>query len=409
MAPEVRPGTPGSVRAVLASDDRILTTHAGSLPRPADLTALLARLSRRQPVDSEALARLVGESVTAVVARQVEVGIDVGNDGEQGRESFFTYVQHRMSGFGGAGEVARVWKDVADFPGFIEMRRAQRGGHERVTLIRPPMAVGEVRYLDPAAIDAECDTLAAAAHAAATTAPGGAGLAEVFLTAPSPGIVATAMANAHYPTMEDYVGAVAEALGTEYRRIVERGFVLQIDAPDLAMEHHGWFADRPLGEFLDFVDMVVAAMNRATDGLSADRIRLHVCWGNYGGPHVHDVPLGDLLGHLYEARVGGLLLSMANPRHEHEHRELARNPLPDAMVLAAGVIDTTTNYVEHPEVVAERLERVVTAVGDPHRVLACTDCGFDTAAGFGEVAADIAWEKLRMLRAGADLATARLL
>jgi len=393
---------------VLASQNRILTTHAGSLPRPPALAAVLARLSRHEEIDSEALAQLVETSVADVVAHQLEVGIDVGNDGEQGRESFLTYVQHRMSGFGGAGEVPRVWRDVADFPGFIEMRRAQRSSHERVTLVRPPMAVGEVRYLDTAAIDAECDRLTAAAGAAGAAA-GGIGLAETFLTVPSPGIVATAMANRHYPTMEDYVGAVAEALATEYRRIVERGIVLQIDAPDLAMERHGWFAERPLADFLAFVDMVVTAINRAVSGLDAERIRLHVCWGNYGGPHVHDVALADLLGHLYEARVGGLLLSMANPRHEHEYHELSRNPLPENMVLAAGVIDTTTNYVEHPEVVAERLERVATAVGDPRRVLACTDCGFDTAVGFGEVAADIAWEKLRALRAGADLATSRLL
>jgi 5-methyltetrahydropteroyltriglutamate--homocysteine methyltransferase len=340
--------------------------------------------------------------VPDVVARQLDAGIDIGNDGEQGRESFVTYVQHRMSGFGAGHSEPRTWKDIADFPGFAEIRRAQRSSHPQVTLTRPPVAIGPVHYLDTDAIDTECLRLAAAVGAASGS------FAEVFLTAPSPGIIATAMRNAHYPSLEEYVAALARALSVEYQRIVEHGFVLQIDAPDLAMERHSLFADRPLGEFLAFVDLVIDAVNRATAPLPPERVRLHVCWGNYGGPHVHDVPLGELLPHLYRARVGGLLLSMANPRHEHEYRELARNPLPEGMVLACGVVDVTTNYVEHPEVVADRLERVVGAIGDPHRVIACTDCGFDTAAGFGLVAPDVAWAKLRALRAGADLASARL-
>jgi 5-methyltetrahydropteroyltriglutamate--homocysteine methyltransferase len=198
------------------------------------------------------------------------------------------------------------------------------------------------------------------------------------------------------------------ALSEEYRRIIEAGFILQIDAPDLAMERHGAFADQPVAEFLDFVERVVRTINRALEGLPAERIRLHVCWGNYGGPHTHDIPLADLLPLLYEADVGGLLISGGNPRHEHEYREFERQPLPDGWTLAAGVIDTTTNYVEHPVVVADRLERVAGAVGDPERIIACTDCGFDTAAGFGIVAPDVAWEKLRSLRAGADIASDRL-
>jgi 5-methyltetrahydropteroyltriglutamate--homocysteine methyltransferase len=387
---------------VQRSEQRILTTHAGSLPRPAALTELLTHVNRRETVDHEALDAAVALAVPDVVARQLEVGIDIGNDGEQGRESFVTYVQHRMTGFGEADGEPRMWKDIADFPGFAEIRRAQRSSRPQVTLTRPPKAVADVHYLDTDAVDAECLRLAAAVAAV----PGN--FTEVFLTSPSPGIIATAMGNAHYPTMQDYVGALATALAVEYRRIVEHGFILQIDAPDLAMERHSLFADRSLEDFLAFVDLVVAAINEAVSGLPAERVRLHVCWGNYGGPHVHDVPLADLLPHLYQARVGGLLLSMANPRHDHEYRELARNPLPEGMVLACGVVDVTTNYVEHPEVVADRLERVATAVGDPRRVIACTDCGFDTAAGFGLVAADVAWAKLRALRAGADLASARL-
>ncbi len=386
------------------SRDRFLTTHAGSLPRPPELVRLLKRVSRHEAVDPDELDRAVEAAVGAAVAQQRAVGIDVGNDGEQGRESFFTYVQHRVTGFAdsgpGSAAPARTWKDVDDFPGFAEIRRAQRATGDQVTLTRPPVAVSEVTYPDTAAIDRECERFAR--HLADRP------FTEAFLTAASPGIVAAAMRNEFYPSLREYLAAVGAALAVEYRRVVDAGFVLQIDAPDLAMEHHGLFAGRPPSEFLGFVEQVVDTINRATAGVPADRIRLHVCWGNYGGPHVHDVPLADLLPLLYQARVGGLLVSGGNPRHEHEYREFARRPLPDGWVLAAGVIDTTTNYVEHPEVVADRIERVARAIGDPTAVLACTDCGFDTAAGFGLVAPDVAWEKLRSLRDGASIATERL-
>ena len=229
------------------------------------------------------------------------------------------------------------------------------------------------------------------------------------MTAPSPGIVAAAMANEHYPRFEDYLAAVATALRTEYEYIVSQGFVLQIDAPDLAMERHTSFADRPLAEFLAFVDVTIAVIAEALAAVPRDRVRLHVCWGNYEAPHCFDVPLDDILPRLYAAPVGALVLSMANPRHAHEHRCLARYPLPADMLLVAGVIDPTTNYVEHPEVVADRIELAARAVGDPRRVIAGTDCGFEVAAGLGEVAEEVVWEKLRTLRAGADLATKRLL
>ncbi len=382
------------------SRDRILTTHAGSLPRPPELVRLLKQVSRRQPVDEVELEHTVDAAVTAVVAKQRAVGIDIGNDGEQGRESFFTYVQHRMTGFADGGAGSRTWKDIDDFPGFAQIRRAQRSTADQVTLTRPPVATGPVSYPHTSAIDAECARLSGLLDSSAFT--------DTFMSSPSPGTVAAAMSNQFYPSLDDYLDAVGAALAVEYRRIVEAGFVLQIDAPDLAMEHHGLFADLPLREFLGFVERVVSTINRATEGLPAERIRLHVCWGNYGGPHVHDVPLSDLLPLLYDAHVGGLLISGGNPRHEHEYREFERRPLPDGWILAAGVIDTTTNYVEHPEVVADRLERVVRAVGDPTRIVACTDCGFDTAAGFGLVDPDVAWEKLRSLREGADRATERL-
>jgi 5-methyltetrahydropteroyltriglutamate--homocysteine methyltransferase len=259
-----------------------------------------------------------------------------------------------------------------------------------------------VRYLSLAAIEEECTQLERllAPHRGAYT--------SAFVSSPSPGIIAAAMQNAFYDDLGSYVSALADALRTEYRAIVERGFLLQIDAPDLALERHTLFQDKPLSDFLDFARLVVAAINRALVDIPPERVRLHVCWGNYEGPHTHDVDLAPLLPHVYRARVGGLVLSMANPRHAHEHRVLREHPLPSDWNLVTGVIDTTTNYVEHPEVVAERIERAARAVGDPRRVLAGTDCGFATAAGLGEVAEEIVWEKLRALSAGAALASKRL-
>ena len=216
------------------------------------------------------------------------------------------------------------------------------------------------------------------------------------------------MENRHYDSMEEYVHAVAGALRSEYLAITGHGLLLQIDAPDLALERHTLFADRPLADFLAWVAMVVGAINTALTGIEPGRVRLHVCWGNYEGPHTLDVPLDEILPLLYGARVGALVVSMANSRHAHEYRCFERYPLPDDMLLVAGVIDTTSNYVEHPDVVADRLVRVAGAVGDPRRVIAGTDCGFDTSAGIGDIAPSVVWDKLRSLRAGADRATSRL-
>jgi 5-methyltetrahydropteroyltriglutamate--homocysteine methyltransferase len=379
---------------VLTSDSRILTTHAGSLPRPAALAELHGRRSRGEAVDAAELRSAVEEATAAVVAAQVEAGIDVGNDGEQARESFFTYVQHRMTGFGGRSHRA-VMSDLLAHPDFIEMSRPRRE-RMKVNLLAAPAAIADVSYGDGTELEAECQLVADAPFA------------ETFMTAPSPGIIVSAMDNQHYPSREAYVRAVADALRTEYRAIVGRGLLLQIDAPDLALERHTLFADRPLVEFQAWVELVVDAINSALDGVDPSSVRLHVCWGNYEGPHTHDVPLDDILPLLYRARVGGLVISMANARHAHEFRCFERMPLPEEMVLICGVIDTTSNYVEHPEVVADRLERIAGVVGDPRRIIAGTDCGFDTSAGIGDVAPSVVWEKLRALRAGADLASSRL-
>jgi 5-methyltetrahydropteroyltriglutamate--homocysteine methyltransferase len=380
---------------MLTSGSRILITHAGSLPRPATLADMHGKRSRGEPVDADELQHAIEEATADAIAAQVEAGIDIGNDGEQARESFVTYVQHRMTGFGDTSQ-RPLMRDLAEHPDFMELAlpRFQR---MKVNLMAAPAAIAEVTYRDTTELDAECALVADAPFA------------QTFMTACSPGIVASAMENRHYDTQEAYVRAVAAALSTEYRAIAERGLLLQIDAPDLAMERHTLFWDRPLSQFLAWVELVVDAINGALDGIDPANVRLHVCWGNYEGPHTHDVAFEDIQPLLYEANVGALVVSMANARHAHEVQCFERRPLPEHMALIAGVIDTTSNYVEHPEAVADRIERAAAAVGDPRRVIAGTDCGFDTTAGIGDVAPSLVWEKLRALRAGADLASERLL
>ncbi len=382
------------------SEHRILTTHAGSLPRPAALTHLYADRARGAAVDPAAIEQAGRAALRWVVPKQREAGIDIGNNGEQQREAFFLYVQRRMSGFGGSWE-RHAFADMIRYPAYAAMTMAQAAGTEHVSLRnRLPKAVGEVRYLDRALIETEC------ADFGAVLKETGAGFAEPFLTAPSPGIIATAMLNEHYDTMDAYLAALGEALRVEYETIVKHGYVLQIDAPDLAMERHITFQDRPLAEFVEFVERVIATINAALANVPRDKVRLHVCWGNYQGPHDSDVPLRDILPVLKQARVGALVLPFANPRHAHEYRALAE--LPKDQLVIAGVIDSVTNYIEHPEVVADRLEQIARVLSDPSRLIAGTDCGFDTSAGRGAVAEDVVWAKLRALSDGARIASKRL-
>ncbi len=388
---------------MLRSETRILTTHTGSLPRPARLTELYARRARADAVDEAEIAAEGRAALNHVVACQLAAGIDVGNNGEQQREAFFLYVRRRMSGFGG-GWSRRSFADVARYPGF----RAWKAAHDATGVSvsnteSVPEAVGAVRYLDPAAIETECADFRAALDAHPERR-----FVEPFMTAPSPGIIAAALRNRFYDTEEAYLNALGEALRVEYEAIVRHGFVLQIDAPDLAMERHMTYQDRPVADFIGFVERVVAAINAALANIPPDRVRLHACWGNYEGPHDCDVALETVLPAIRQARVGGFVLPFANPRHAHEHRCLAAAPLDTDQVIVAGVIDTLTNFVEHPEVVADRIEAVARAVGDPRRVLAGTDCGFDTSAGRGRVAEDVVWAKLAALAEGARIASRRL-
>ncbi|MBT6276834.1 MAG: cobalamin-independent methionine synthase II family protein [Chromatiales bacterium] len=383
------------------STERFLTTHAGSLPRPGSLTALYAARARGESIDENALHREAQAAVANIIPRQIEAGIDVGNNGEQPREAFFLYVQRRMSGFGGAGE-RKLWGDVVKYPDFMEDRVRAFDGKDTVSNMAPPKVIGDIKYLERAQVEEEC------AQFESVLAAQPKGFQESFLTAPSPGIVAAAIPNEHYDSFEAYLGAITAALKVEYETIVSRGHLLQLDCPDLAMERHISFLDRPLGEFIHFIEQVVGAINEALTNIPKDRVRLHVCWGNYEGPHDLDVPLADILQPILHARAGAFLFSMANPRHAHEHACFRGNVLDDDQLLLAGVIDTTTNFVEHPEVVAERIERVARAIDDPTRVIAATDCGFDTSAGMGRVAESIVWAKLKAMSEGAAIASKRL-
>lgn len=383
------------------STRHLLTTHAGSLPRPKTLVHLLAAQSGGEEVEAGKLEREIDAATAKVIAKQIESDVDVINDGECGRESFFTYVQHRMSGFGGRGQRIPM-RDITMYPSFFEYIIRLTQASEGVSLLAPPQAIGDVAYKNDSAIKAECARLKRHVDGLAKKP------AAVFMTAPSPGIIATAMENKHYPNIDAYIEAVGKALSVEYRTIIDHGFTLQIDAPDLAMERHTLFADKPLSEFLAFSKVVIGAINHATQGLPRERVRLHVCWGNYNGPHVCDEPLEHLWPVIETANAGAFVISLANPRHEHEVAMFKTKKLPKNAKLIAGAIDTTTNYVEHPEVVAQRLVRAVEAVGDPDRVLAGTDCGFETSAGYVMIPEDVVWAKLRALSDGAKLASERL-
>jgi 5-methyltetrahydropteroyltriglutamate--homocysteine methyltransferase len=383
------------------SEERILTTHTGSLPRPPELTRLYVRRARGESVDAVELERLGRAALRGIVQRQAEASVDIGNNGEQQREGFFLHIRHRMSGFGGSWQ-RRTRADALRYPVFRQMMEQQLAAREAVSNMGPPKAIGEVRYLGSAAIEAECADFKAALDETGTH------FVEPFLTAPSPGIIAGAMKNEYYDSEEAYLAALGSALREEYETIVKQGYLLQLDCPDLALERHLSYQDRPLGDFLGFVERVVAAINTALENIPRDRVRLHVCWGNYEGPHDCDVPLADILPIIRKADVGGFFFPFANPRHAHEYRVFERLPPADDQIIIAGVIDSLTNFVEHPEAVADRIERVAAAVGDPHRVIAGTDCGFDTSAGMGRVAEDVVWAKLKALAEGARLASERL-
>ena len=380
---------------MLMSTDRILVSHVGSLPRADKLSDLLIRQEAGEAIDAAELARQVETATAYVIGKQVEAGVDVGNDGEQSRVGFQTYVPRCLCGFGGASKRPPA-RDQIEFPSYVR-QSATRFPHT-ARAMNAPAAVSEVRYVNGAPIIED----------AARLKRMGTGFSECFMTAPSPGIVATTMLNQHYDSHEAYVTALAKALSHEYRAIHDAGLILQIDAPDLAMERHRFFDGLTDAEFLPRLELHVAAINLGIAGIPGDRIRLHVCWGNNDSPHVYDIAMGDILPELYRANVGALSIEFANPRHQHEYDALRSNPLPAHMLLMPGVLDTTTNIVEHPELVARRLEEAVGVVGDRERVIAGTDCGFGTFAGREYVAEEIVWVKLAAAAEGARIASGRL-
>ena len=380
------------------SDQRILTTHVGSLPRTPALRDLLVRQDRGEKVDAATLAREAEAAVRHVVARQLEAGVDVGNDGEQPRVGFSTYPARRMRGFGGESK-RRMSRDIAEHPDYMARLSRMRTGAARIN--DAPQAIAEVAYTDLGEATAECDLFQRGTA-------GTKGFAEPFMTAASPGVIATIMLDAFYGSHERYIRALAREMRKEYELIVARGFVLQLDCPDLAMERARFFQDESLDGFLGAVALHIDAINEAIAAIPPDRVRLHLCWGNYDGPHTHDVPLEPLLPIIYRARVGALSLPLASPRHQHELKAFRSHPLPDTMLFLPGVIDSTTNVVEHPEVVADRIAAAVAAIGDRTRILASVDCGFGTFAGSQLVEESVVWAKLRTLRQGADLASKRL-
>src|SRR5246127_2835912 len=380
---------------MLMSNDRILVSHVGSLPRPETLSDLLIRQEAGEAIDTAELARQVESATAHVIDKQAEAGVDVGNDGEQSRVGFQTYVPRCLCGFGGESKRPPA-RDQLEFPSYVR-QSAQRFPHT-ARAMNAPAALSEVRYVNSAPIKED----------AARLKRMGGRFAECFMTAPSPGIVATTMLNQHYDTHEAYLMALAKALSNEYRAIHDAGLVLQIDSPDLAMERNRFFSHLGEAEFLRQLELHIVAINLGIEGIPRERVRLHVCWGNNDGPHVHDIAMTAILPELYRANVGALSIEFANPRHQHEYDALGSNPLPAHMLLMPGVLDSTTNFVEHPKLVARRLEEAVSVVGDRERVIAGTDCGFGTFAGREYVAEEVVWVKLAAAAEGARIASHRL-
>jgi len=381
------------------SKDRILTTHAGSLPRGEPLGSMLIAHERGDKIDQAAFEKAIETRVAHVLKKQQEVGIDIANDGEQGRVGFQTYIPLRMKGFGGVSK-RPYGKEFVKYSQFTTRMMQRIPNTSKV--FDAPQAVSELKYEDTKAIEDEI------ARYKRLTAGMKSSFTELFMNAPSPGIVATTMLNAHYKSHQDYLDAIAREIAIEYKKVVDAGFILQIDAPDMAMERVLLYQDLSDAEFVKTVEQHVAALNKALEGIPPDRVRLHVCWGNWEGPHNFDIAMEPLLPALYQAKVGALGLEFANPRRQHEAAAIRKRKLPDNMFLLAGVVDPKTNFVEHPEVVAQRIEGVVSAVGDRERVIACVDCGFGTFVNWEWVTEDIVWEKLKSLSEGAAIASSRL-
>ena len=383
---------------MITSRDRILTTHVGSLPRNDKLSDLLVRREAGETLDQAEFSSEMDKAVRHVVDKQAAAGIDVGNDGEQQRVGFQTYVPQRMSGFAGVSN-RRRGREFEEFPELVAMLK--RRFPEVSKQQNAPEAQSEIKYLDIKPIENE---IARFKRIAAESGK----FSEMFMTAASPGIIASTMLNAYYDSNEAYLAAIAREMSKEYQAIHRAGLILQIDAPDLAMDRTMFYRDLSDAEFVKACELHVAMINKGIEGIPRERVRLHVCYGNWEGPHIHDIALAKILPALYQAKVGALSIEFSNPRHAHEYEALKRVPFPQDMILIPGVVETTSNFVEHPEVVARRITEAVAAIGDRERVIASTDCGFGTFTNREWVVEPAVWLKLKSIRDGADIASTRL-
>jgi 5-methyltetrahydropteroyltriglutamate--homocysteine methyltransferase len=375
------------------SEGRIISTHAGSLPRPDDLAQMMWARVEGEAVDEKELAERVRSAVAEVVARQREAGIDVVSDGELSKPGFSTHVNERYSGFDGRSEFQA--DDVAGFPN-LAMKLFATDSMAHIIFSN---CVGPVEVKDPEAVTRDIANLQAALS--------GASPSSAFMGAVSPGQIAFNYPNQHYGSHEEYLHALADMLAPEYRAITDAGFNLQIDSPDLAMAAHCRSVGSSVKDWQSHLPAAIEALNHAIEGIPPEQLRLHVCWGNYGGPHHVDIPLREIIGEVLKANVGFIYPEGANPRHEHEWRVFQEVTLPEDKALILGVIDVKSNFVEHPQVVADRLVRLANIVGR-ERVLAGTDCGFDTFIRFSLVDPEVAWLKLRSVAEGAELASREL-
>jgi 5-methyltetrahydropteroyltriglutamate--homocysteine methyltransferase len=389
------------------STDRILTTHVGSLPRPPELLAQIMAREVGESVDEAQFAPRLAEAVRDVVAKQMAAGIDSVCDGEQSKISYTFYVRHRLSGIGAGGGTdhsappqTAAHRDILDHPDFMERLRAQRGGTSWFAAAAVPYCVGPVTYENHAPVETDIKNLSAAVTSEKPV--------EAFMNAASPGVLTKFVPDRYYKNEDAYVEALADALKEEYEAIWKAGFILQIDAPDLGSARHNQYQHLSDAEFLKIAERNIAAVNHATQNIPPDRMRLHICWGNYEGPHTHDIPLAKVFDVAVKARPQAILFEAANPRHAHEWEELREKKIPDDKILIPGCIDSTTNFVEHPKLVAQRIENYARLVGR-ERVMAGTDCGFATfAAQQNMVVPSIAWAKLAALAEGARIASDRL-
>jgi 5-methyltetrahydropteroyltriglutamate--homocysteine methyltransferase len=373
------------------STDRFLTTHTGSLPRPPDLIQMMFAKEEGVPVERAALEARIRNAVAEVVGKQVEAGMDVVNDGEMSKPSYATYVKDRLSGFGGESHPLQ-YQDLVDFPDLARRVFGDPGRSRRKT----PACNGPIAVRDPRAAATDADNLKAALA--------GVRHEEAFMSAASPGVVSLFFHNSHYPSEEAYLEAIAEAMRHEYETVAKAGFVLQIDCPDLAMGRHIQYAALSVAEFRRKAGLHIEALNHALRNIPAEQLRLHLCWGNYEGPHHCDVPLEDIIDVVLLAKPAGLSFEAANPRHAHEWTVFEEVKLPPGKVLIPGVLESKTNFIEHPELVAQRIGRYARLVGREN-VIAGSDCGYGTWVGQAAVDPAVVWAKFASLAEGARLAT----